>query len=457
MSKAVSSISSHYFSTRDLLIMAVLSALGGVSSTYVNTVGNAVYAALGVPGATQWAAGLHSLWIVLAMGILRKPGVGITTGILKGFVELMSGNTHGIIILLINLVAGLLVDLGFFIINNKQSISPYLIAGGLSAGSNVLIFQLFATLPSNILAYSAILLLTIIATLSGIIFSGIAPYYLINSLTKANVIKRPVYPVTNRKVGKYVLLCVLGLSVLLTFYLRASLRGSPSIEISGAVQHAFSFPNAEVTYNPVTRQMPYRGIMTEYHGHPLADIIVNAAPKSHADTLLLEASDGYAFLISFDELSENKNILIVQQGQGQNRSYDIVGPTSSKAWVRNVVSIIISGTEGLTISIDEQEIIFYPNVWIDHMDSTDINLPTGTQKLQGVPLEVLLEPYLQSNEDKKIIVKAENASETYHWQEITQNNQLRIFSVMQDGEISYALGTMSGESILYPVTSIEVQ
>ncbi len=89
-----------YFSTRDLLIMAVLAALGGVASTYINTLSDAVQAVLGFPGATQWAAGLHVIWIVLAFAITGKPGTGTLTGILKGGVELLSGNSHGIIILL---------------------------------------------------------------------------------------------------------------------------------------------------------------------------------------------------------------------------------------------------------------------------------------------------------------------------------------------------------------------
>jgi len=195
--------------------MAVLAALGGVSSTYVNTIGDAAQAALGFPGSTQWAAGLHTIWIVLAMGILNKTGTGTVMGIVKGTVELMSGNTHGIIILLTNLVAGLLVDFGFFIFRNKRTLPSFLIAGGLSAGSNVLVFQIFATLPTNILAIGAILLLTLVAAISGVLFSGFAPFYLVKALIKANVVKQPIKTTHNRKFGKYVLMGVLIVTVLL--------------------------------------------------------------------------------------------------------------------------------------------------------------------------------------------------------------------------------------------------
>ena len=53
-------------------MMAVLAALGGVASTYIQTLANALHAALGFPGATQVLAGLHVLWIVLAVGVNRE-------------------------------------------------------------------------------------------------------------------------------------------------------------------------------------------------------------------------------------------------------------------------------------------------------------------------------------------------------------------------------------------------
>jgi energy-coupling factor transport system substrate-specific component len=262
-----------YFSTRDLLIVAVLASLGGVSSTYINAIGDAVQAALGFPGATQWAAGLHTIWIVLAMGIIRKTGTGTMMGVVKGAVELMSGNSHGVIILLINLVAGLLIDFVFFIFREKRTLAPYLVAGGLSAGSNVIIFQLFATLPTNILALSAILILTLVAGVSGVIFSGFIPYYLVNSLIKANVVKLPEKPVHNRRVGWIILAGVFALAALLTVYLRASLRGSPTIRITGSVENPIEFPNASFSPEMVTRQMLYRGLPTEYEGYSLLDVI----------------------------------------------------------------------------------------------------------------------------------------------------------------------------------------
>lgn len=447
-----------YFSTRDLLIMAVLAAMGGVASTYINAVGNAVHAALGFPGATQWAAGLHTIWIVLAMGILRKTGAGATMGLLKGAVELMSGNTHGVIILLINLVAGLMVDFGFFFFRKHRTLVPYVLAGGLSAGSNVIIFQLFATLPSSILAMSAILLLTVVASLSGVIFSGILPYYLINTLIKANVVRHTETAAPNRRFGWIILSGVTILAILLTVYLRSTLRKSPTIHILGAVENSFEFPSQTFSPELITRQMPYRGILSEYSGYPLREVIAYAQPANGADTLLIEASDGYAFLVGFDELDSNPNILLVPQGQGQNRSFDLVGPASSKAWVRNVIELTVSISQGLTISTSSGEIhSFEPDAWVEHMDSTQVALPTGSQKLQGVPLWKVIEPLIGGENQAVIQVKSGQDTLSYPWQTIYGDDSLQIFTVIVDKGFEFALGTMSGEVHLYPITGIEVE
>ena len=458
MNKEQSSTKTFYFSTRDLLIMAVLAAMGGVTSTYVNTLGDATQAALGFPGATQWAAGLHTIWIVLAMGILRKTGSGTVMGILKGAVELMSGNSHGVIILLINLVAGLLVDFGFFIFRDKRSIAPYLVAGALSAGSNVIVFQLFATLPANIVAMSAILVLTVVAAISGLVFSGFAPFYLVNTLVKANVVKLSEKPVQPRKVGWAILAGVLVLAVLLTIFLRTSLRGTPTFSITGEVANPYEFPSASFSSELVTRQMEYRGLPTEYNGYPLWDVIDYAQPAPAADTLLIEAADGYAFLISADELRTNSNILIVQQGRGQNTAFDIVGPESSKAWVRNVVELTVSISQGLTIQGSTGEIlIFNPDDWLLDMDSTQVMLPSGSQKLQGVPVWKIVETLVEDQEQTMIHLIAEAETRIYPWTEIKDDDHLRIFTVIEETGISFALGTMSGELNLYPLVAIEVE
>ena len=179
----------YYFSTRDLLMMAALAALGGVVSTYVNAIGDFFQSILGFAGTTQWAAGLHVLWLTLAVGLTGKQGAGTITGILKGAVELLSGNTHGLLVVLVDIVAGLLVDLGFLPFRNKDSLPAYALAGGLASASNVFVFQLFASLPADVLAYGAMLLIGGVAFISGVLFAGLLGQVLLNTLRRAGVVK----------------------------------------------------------------------------------------------------------------------------------------------------------------------------------------------------------------------------------------------------------------------------
>ncbi len=457
MSEASNQKDRFYFSTRDLLISAVLAAMGGVASTYINTLGDAVQAFLGVAGGSQWAAGLHVIWIVLAAAITGKPGIGTVTGLLKGGVELLSGNTHGVIILLVDLVAGVLVDFGFLLFRNKRSIFSYLIAGGLSAGSNVFIFQIFATLPSNILALGAIFFLFFVAFVSGLVFGGVIPKLLMNALSKADIVKTSAPPKKNRKIGWIIVIACLILASLMAVYLKTTLKGAATIQVSGAVENAYNFPGDEYQPKMVTRQMEYRGAMTEYNGYPLADIIAHAAPIEDADTVLVEASDGYAFLISFDELETNPNILAVRQGQGQSASFDIVGPESSKAWVRNVVTINVIASQGLRIIDPSGETYeFDPDQWVSEMDSTQVALPDGSQKLQGVPLWKIVETYAEDGEVQEVSLSSEAESISYTWSEIDGDDNLRLFTVIEDDGISFALAEMSGEVHLFPVMEVKI-
>lgn len=457
MVNKVNSNKKFYFSTRDLLIMAVLAALGGVTSTYINAVSDAVHAILGFPGASQWAAGLHIIWIVLAMGITGKPGTGIITGALKGGVELMSGNSHGVIILLVDLVAGLLVDFGFLLFRNKRSLWPYLIAGALASGSNVFVFQIFATLPQNIVAAGAILILFMIAAASGVIFAGLIPKLLIDSLAKAGVVKVPKQTESHRKPALIAILVIAVLAGLLAVFMRLNLAGGETIEINGAVKNPFAFPDQDYDLEPVTREMDYRGVLTEYRGYPILDMMDFAQPVDNADTLLIEASDGYAFLLSFEELQQNNNILIVQQGHGKNASFDVVGPESSKAWVRNTVKLTVIASDGLSITTPAgSEVEFNPDEWVAYMDSTQISLPEGTKKLQGVPVWMVIESLLQNQIPQEVIFSSTEETNGIPWSEISDNDDLRLFTVIDEEQISFALARMSGEVILFPVREIRV-
>jgi hypothetical protein len=66
--------------------------------------------------------------------------------------------------------------------------------------------------------------------------------------------------------------------------------------------------------------------------------------------VLVEASDGYAFFISMEEVQDNENLLLTPQGEGEDASYNVAGAQNSKAWVRGVTELTVIGSATLDVS-----------------------------------------------------------------------------------------------------------
>jgi ABC-type thiamin/hydroxymethylpyrimidine transport system permease subunit len=142
--------SKYYFSTRDLLVIAVLAALGGVLSTYVSYLANMINHLVGVPfGAGNVVAGLHVLWLLLMIAITRKMGAGLIGGAVKGFVEFITGNPHGIVVVAISTIEGLGAETGYWPFRQHRTLA-YMLGGGLGAFANVLVFQVLYNSYGNI-------------------------------------------------------------------------------------------------------------------------------------------------------------------------------------------------------------------------------------------------------------------------------------------------------------------
>ena len=448
----------YYFSTRDLFMMAALAALGGITSTYINAFGDLVQSAVGFAGTTQWAAGLHVLWLVLAVGFVGKPGAGTVTGIFKGAVELLTGNTHGLLVVFVDIVAGVLVDLGFLPFKNKQSITPFLLAGGLGAASNVFVFQLFASLPADILAYGAILLVGLVAFLSGVLFAGILGYILLNALRKAGVVKDQ----EPKQIKRSTLIAFISVAVVLVVslgvYLRTTLKGPATVYIGGAVENPYDFPLENDDIEQIEAEATLRDVKTRYQGYPIEVLISRANPVTDAQLLLFRAPDGYAFFITMDELKTNESLLLSPSGNRDEPSYNIVGPLNSKAWVRNV-------SEAIVISLATLEIkgelntpgVYNPTEWQFQMDSTVLDVGYGPNKYQGAPLGIVLQTMEASPNTTTVILSNGETRVELPVGDIIGNDDIRIFSIMSEDKMSFALATMGGKVILANLNSIEVR
>lgn len=444
--------SRYYFSTRDLLMMAALAALGGVTSTYVSAAGRIVQSFITIPGGMQWAAGLHVLWLTLAMGLIGKPGVGIVTGVLKGLVELLTGNPHGIFVVLLDIVAGILVDVGFLPFRNKDHMPAYLLAGGLASCSNVIVVQTFAVLPADVLSYGAILLLTVVAGLSGVVFAGFLGHTLTRTLRRTGVVKdRPMQP-AQRRLYPFFLLGAALLATLLGVYLHGALRGATQLPITGAVDAPYTYPQEHGDLPTITA-----GESVRYTGVPMRELLARAQPRADAGLLLIHATDGYAFFISLKEIQENDNLLLAAQGKGDEAAYDIVGAANTKAQVRGVSSLTVIPATTLDISgALGKPAPFDPDAWQFQMESITLNLGDGPRKLQGASLAKVLQPLEPAAEATTVIFHTGGDPVTLPLSDVLRNDDVRIFTVIGADRITFAIARLNGTVIAPQVTRVEV-
>lgn len=443
----------YYFSTRDLLMMAALAALGGVAGTYISAVGRVINSLIGTPGSMQWAAGLHVLWLTLAMGLTGKPGAGTVTGILKGFVELLTGNPHGLLVVLVDIVAGILVDVGFLAFRDKDRLPGYLLAGGLASLSNVIIFQLFAVLPADILSYGAILLLSVVAGLSGVVFAGFLGHALMRTLRRTGVVKDRPAPPAHRRAYTILLISAALLAGALFVYLRGALRSPTEIVINGAVTAPYTYPTEHSDLPTVTA-----GDKVRYTGIPVRELLARAQPQAEAGLLLIRATDGYAFFISMNEVRENADLLLASQGSGDKASYDIVGAANTKAQVRGVSSLTVIAAANLEITgALGKPAPFDPNEWQFQMDSTTLDVGNGPQKLQGASLAKVLQALEPAADATTVILHTDGDPVTLPLSDVLGSDDVRIFTVIGADRITFTVARMNGIVIAPRIIRIEVK
>ncbi len=314
----------YYFRTNDLVKIAIISALGGVSSTYIGYLGNLVNRFMGVPfGAGQFLAGLHIFWIILGFGLIKKEGTCTMIGVLKGLVELFTGGKLGVFVILLSGVQGIIADL-LFLVLRKKNVYTFALSGGISTAANVFIFQVFFV-PYN--AFQFFLLIGVIAFVSGAAFAGVFSFNVLN------VIEGKEKEYSMRKV-----LTLVSCGILLVgsvYYYSFVYETSEKIEVTGNVEHPFSFYyedfslyETEVTAEMVG-QYKYEP-ETAYTGIPLFKILETAIP--HGDTVRVIAGDGYMVDFPLDGLQD---LVITKERRLIAKGYE------GSYWVQDVVEIQI--------------------------------------------------------------------------------------------------------------------
>ncbi len=447
----------YYFTTRDLLLMAALAALGGVSGTAINAIGDALQATLGISGSLQWAAGLHVLWLVLAVGLTGKGGAGTITGLLKGAVEFLSGNTHGVLILLIDLVAGLLVDVAVFPFRYKDRLLPLTLAGGLATASNVFVFQLFAAAPEDVVRF--IWLIAGIALVSGVVLAGGLGYALLQALRRAGVVRdQPVAPLGHRAYPLFLGTMAL-LAVGAGFYLSAALKGPPTVRIVGNVAAPYEYMATDVRFSPQTYQLQINNMTRQFTGVPLREIIAVAQPDDTVGAALVSATDGYSFFITRDEIEQSDTLILAHRGAGDDLSYEVAGAENSKAWVRNVQEIrLVAQALVVVRGAVDRPFPYNPADWQMEMENGQLDLGQGTNKYQGMSLAPVLDKWQpQASATELVLVTASGQSATLSLDEARRDEGWRLWSVNTAAGMTFAVAHDDGRVLATDVVAIEVR
>ncbi|MFW9915274.1 MAG: ECF transporter S component [Candidatus Thorarchaeota archaeon] len=359
----------YYFSTSDLVIIALLSSLGGVMSAYVSYLGKIINNLLGVPfGAGQMVAGLHVFWLVLILIIVRKTGSATLAGAIKGFVELFSGSPHGIIIVLISAIQGLTLDV-LLALDRVRNFKPSVaLAAGASSATNVILLQLiyFSSKGEFVVPIEIIFAIIILSFCSGIVLGGLLALETFDILQESNLIPklfddipseadphaekiesaqsstiwRKRIRISSIITAVFLLLLIVGAVGYFAYVYESPLRDRYSCKVTGEVEYPYTYHPEDFEEFKITIEAELVGSVTyvplrNYTGIPIHVILAEAQPKSKATQLRVSASDGY--FADFDLPSAmTDDELILMEDDGLRL---IAGNYDGWFWIRSVVKL----------------------------------------------------------------------------------------------------------------------
>lgn len=175
------------YTTRDIVIIAVIAAIAGVVNTGMGNVWYLANSSLGplggavLQGSFMWA-------YILVMWLVRKPGAAIFLGLIETAVEVLLGNASGVGTLGWGVTQGLGVEI-VMAISGYQNFSIW---AALAAGASA---SQFGTTWTAILfgwdpaAANDVWLAMPINLVSGVVFSGLIGFYLAKALARTGLIR----------------------------------------------------------------------------------------------------------------------------------------------------------------------------------------------------------------------------------------------------------------------------
>ena len=341
---------------RELVTIAILSSLGGAVSTFVGYLGNMINLALGVPfGAGQFMAGLHVFWLVLVRVLVPKKGAGAFGGLLKGLTELFTGSTHGIVIVIVSLVQGMIIDFAAVVGGDPRNTTTsrlfWWLTAGISAASNVIVFQM---LYFEGVSWLYIIVISILAFCSGIIFAGYFAWETLEFIKETGIISTNFVSLRSNSFQKSknrliirnlpAIALVLFLSIGSTYYVVAVAKtfADPySCEVTGLVEKPYTYHPSDFIGEEITLEAELQGAYTyipptNYTGILILIILERAIILSEASGLQVRARDGYTINFELDQAMTDNRLLLSEAEDGL---WLIAAEYDGSLWVKQVTTL----------------------------------------------------------------------------------------------------------------------
>lgn len=342
--------------SRDILMIAVISGLGGVLSTYISYIGNILNRLIGVPfGAGQFISGLHVYWLIIVACLVRKPGAATAAGLVKGLVEFFTGSTHGIPIILVCLIQGIIIDLILFLSKQRYHFPILAIAGGLASISNVLVFQILYFSGASLIYIG---LICLVALISGVIFAAYLAYQSMNLLStmrpgryswnqgKSISQKKKIFSWTALALAVVILLSFAGGAVYYFKNIYELPWQAVTLTVEGKVGQRLDTGLNIYSDHVVTIKAELVGEVThipeqEYTGVPVNVILKDARPLPEATELKVVASDGYEVTFDLEKVMYDEKMLIAEETGDETTLRLIAANYEGGYWVRKVSRLVI--------------------------------------------------------------------------------------------------------------------
>lgn len=172
------------FSIFDLVIIAIISALGIATKPIVVPLVHIITGPLFIPGGAV-AGGFYMMWLVLGAGFVKKTGTPTLIGLVQAILVISTGimGTHGVMSLASYTIPGIVVDIIFLFSKDKSFNILHYVFGTMAANVS-------GTLIANILFFRlpkvTVVLVLASAALSGVI-GGIIVWSINQGLEKIEI------------------------------------------------------------------------------------------------------------------------------------------------------------------------------------------------------------------------------------------------------------------------------